>query len=239
MKLDILAFGAHPDDVELACSGTLILHARSGLKTGIVDLTKGELGTRGTDAIRLKEAAEASKVLGLAVRENLGLIDGFIQNDSLSRMKVVRAIRKYQPEIILCNAVTDRHPDHGHAAKLVSDSIFLAGLVKVVTTEESNISQKPWKTKFVYHYIQDNYIKPDFVLDVSSVWDERMKAIMCYSSQFFNPDSGEPETAISTKSFIEFLAARAREFGRQGRIEYAEGFTTERIPVVKSLSDLL
>jgi bacillithiol biosynthesis deacetylase BshB1 len=238
MKLDILAFGAHPDDVELACSGTMLLHKQNGLKTGIVDLSMGELGTRGTPAIRAEEASKAQKLLGLDIRDNLGLADGFIQNDEKSRLAVVAKIRTYRPEIILCNAIHDRHPDHGHAAKLVSDAAFLSGLIKVKTTGEDGQSQREWKTPFVYHYIQDRYIKPDFVIDVSSVWEERMRSVLAFSSQFFDPNSSEPETAISSKAFLEFLSARAREMGRQGRVAFAEGFTVERTPVLRSLGDL-
>ncbi len=239
MKLDILAFGAHPDDVELSCSGTMLIHMKNGLKTGIIDLTRGELGTRGSENIRLEEAEKAKQILGLLIRENLGLSDGFIQNDRESKLAVVQKIRKYQPDIILCNAISDRHPDHGLAAKLVSDAVFLAGLIKVLTKGESDDDQIPWKTPVVYHYIQDRYIKPDFVIDVSSVWDERMQSVMAFSSQFYDPFSSEPETPISTKAFLDFLTARAQEMGRQAKVKYAEGFTVERTPVISSLGDLL
>ena len=238
MKLDVLAFSAHPDDVELSCSGTLLLLLNEGKKVGMVDLTKGELGTRGTPEIREQEALDASKILGASVRENLGMADGFFQNDSAHQMQVIQAIRKYQPEIILCNAISDRHPDHGRAASLVSQCIFLAGLAKIETLENGK-EQVPWKTRVIYHYIQDRYLKPDFVIDVTSVWEKRMETVMAFRSQFYNPDSKEPETAISTKEFLDFLASRAREFGRQIGVQYAEGFTVERIPGVKSLRQLL
>jgi len=239
MKLDILAFGAHPDDVELACSGTMILNAKMGLKTGIIDLSLGELGTRGDAKTRTIEAENAKQILGLQVRENLHLHDGFIVNDKESRLAVLRKIRIYQPNIILCNAVSDRHPDHAAASKLVSDAIFLAGLLKLIVTDENKNDLAPWKTPHVYHYIQDRYIKPDFIIDVSSVWEERMNAVMAYSSQFYNPDSKEAITAISSKDFLDFLPARAREMGRQANVSYAEGFTVERTPVISSLLDLL
>lgn len=239
MKIDILAFGAHPDDVELSCSGTLILHQQNGLKTGIVDLTKGEMGTRGSEQIRTEEAARAKQILGVTLRENLGFADGFILNDKPSRTAVAQKIRQYQPDIILCNAVSDRHPDHGHASKLVSDSVFLAGLSKFEIKGPDGSNLSAWKTPCIYHYIQDRYIKPDFVLDVSSVWEERMKAVMAYSSQFYNPNSSEPMTAISSKEFINFLSARAQEMGRQVNCPYAEGFTVERTVRVKLLTDLI
>ena len=238
MKLDILAFAAHPDDVELACSGTLILHQKKGLKTGIVDLSRGELGTRGSVQLRDEEAKKAAQILGLSVRDNLHLADGFIQNDKESRLAVVKKIRACKPEIILCNAVRDRHPDHGAASKLVSDAIFLAGLTKVQTFDDDGEEQLAWKVTKTYHYIQDRYIKPDFVIDVSSVWKERMNAVMAFSSQFYNPDSSEPNTAISSKEFLNFLSARAQEMGHEAMFEYAEGFTVERIPGLKSFSDL-
>ena len=238
MKLDILAFAAHPDDVELSCSGTLLVHIKKGLKTGIIDLTRGELGTRGSELIRAKEAQVASKILGLEIRENLEMADGFIQNDQSSRLAVAMRIRKYRPEIILCNAIRDRHPDHGHAAKLVSDACFLAGLRKVETLDENGNKQDEWKTPYVYHYIQDRYIKPDFVIDVSDVWEERMRSVLAFSSQFYDSTSAEPETAISSKAFLEFISARAQEMGRQVRVNFAEGFTVERTPLLRSLTDL-
>jgi bacillithiol biosynthesis deacetylase BshB1 len=247
MKLDILAFGAHPDDVELSCGGTIIRSVREGKKVGIVDLTRGELATRGDIETRKKEAEAASKILGLSVRENLGFdvsaqpngfADGFILNDQKHQLEVVRMIRKYQPEIILCNAVEDRHPDHGKASKLVSDSCFLAGLLKLQTTDNGS-TQTPWRVKAVYHYIQDHQLKPDVVIDVTDVMELKMKAIMCFKSQFFDEASHEPVTPISTKEFQEYLYAKATAFGRSIGVRYAEGFTVERTPGVKSLFDLL
>ena len=238
MKLDILAIGAHPDDIELMCGGTLILHARMGLKTGIVDLTEGELGTRGTVESRKNEAEAAGKILGISARENLRLADGFFQPDKTSLLTVVVAIRKYQPEIIICNAITDRHPDHGRAASIVSTASFLAGLLKVETESEGK-KQTRWKTKAIYHSLQDRYIKPDFVVDISDVWEQKMKAINAFKTQFFDPNSKDPETPISTPEFLDFLDARAVEVARPAGMKRAEGFTVERTPGVKSLFDLL
>ncbi|MFM7216955.1 MAG: bacillithiol biosynthesis deacetylase BshB1, partial [Bacteroidota bacterium] len=202
-----------------------------------VDFTRGELGTRGTPEIRDKEAAAAGKIVGLSVRENLGMRDGFIQNDEQSRMAVVRAIRRYQPEIVLCNSMSDRHPDHAYASKLVSDSVFLAGLHKLLT-DDDGARQSPWKARAVYHYIQDRYLKPDFTVDVTSVWNKRMDALKAFSSQFYNPESQEPESAISSLAFLEFIEARAREFGRPTGIAFAEGFQVERTIGVRDLFDL-
>jgi N-acetylglucosamine malate deacetylase 1 len=237
MKLDILAIGAHPDDIELSCSGTLLVHIKTGYKVGILDLTKGELGTRGTPQIREEEAREASRIMGIHARESLDLGDGFFQKDRDSPLKVVSIIRKYSPEIVVCNAVTDRHPDHGRAASLVSDAVFLSGLSKVETELDETV-QKAWKVKAVYHSIQDRYIKPDFIIDVTSVWEQKMKSIRAFGSQFYNPDSGEPETPISSREFLEFLEGRALEFGRPAGVRYAEGFTVERTPAIRSFFDL-
>ena len=232
MKLDILAFGAHPDDVELCCSGTLLKHISQGKKVGIIDLTRGELGTRGSAAIRDKEAAVAAKILGIAVRENLNFADGFFLNDKQHQLEVIKKIRKYQPEIIIANAIRDRHPDHGRSAQLISDSCFLSGLVKIDT------NQKVWRPKAVYNYIQDRYIKPDFVIDISDFIDKKMQAIKAYRSQFYDPKSKEPQTYISSPEFLEMLNARAIEMGKVIRVKYAEGFTAERVVGVKDLFDL-
>ena len=237
MKLDILVFAAHPDDAELGCGGTIIKHVRDGKKVGVVDLTRGELGTRGNADLRGKEAAAACKVLGVAVRENLGYADGFFRNDEEHQKGVIRLIRKYQPEIILCTAFADRHPDHGRASKLVSDSNFYSGLMKVKTEYEDK-PQKCWRAGAVYHFIQDRYIKPDFVIDISSVMEKKMKAIHAYKSQFYSELSKEPDTPISTKEFIDALYARATEYGRPIGVKYAEGFLAERITGVNSLFDL-
>ncbi|MFM9027971.1 MAG: bacillithiol biosynthesis deacetylase BshB1 [Bacteroidota bacterium] len=237
MKLDVLAIGAHPDDVELTCSGTVILMVKKGRKVGIVDLTRGELGTRGSAEIRDQEAADATKIMGLSARVNLGMRDGFISNDESSRLKVVQVIRRYQPDIVLCNSFSDRHPDHGVASKLVSDAVFLSGLHKLLTHDDGN-RQSAWKVRSVYHYIQDRYLKPDFTIDVSSVWNERMEALKAFKSQFYNPESQEPESAISSKAFLDFIEARAREFGRPTGVPLAEAFQVERTPGVRDLFDL-
>jgi len=238
MKVDILAFGAHPDDVELSCGGILLTHIAKGKKIGIVDLTRGEAGTRGSAEIRINEANNAAKILGIAARENLKMEDVFFQNDKESQLAIVRMIRKYQPEIIICNAVTDRHPDHGRGAKLVSDASFSSGLIKIETSLDG-ASQETWKVKAVYHYIQDRYIKPDFVIDISDVMEKKMESIRAYASQFYKPGSTEPETAISSKEFLDSLYARAMEMGKAIRVQYAEGLTVERYPGVRSLFDLV
>ena len=237
MKLDILAFAAHPDDVELAASGTIAAHLSQGYKAGIVDLTRGELGTRGTAELRAQEAARASEILGIHVRENLGMRDGFFSIDETHSMAVIEAIRAYQPEIVLCNAVTDRHTDHGRAAKLVADACFLSGLRKIETQRHGK-KQDAWRPKAVYHYIQDYYIKPDIIVDITPYFETKMKSIQAYSSQFYTAGTQEPETPISGKDFLEFLEARAREFGRLIGVTYAEGFTTPRPPGTANLLQL-
>lgn len=237
MKLDILAIGAHPDDIELCAGGTLIMHVKKGLKCGIVDLTKGELSTRGSTEIRMREAEKASEVLGLSARENLGLSDGFFTLDQQTKLSVVSVIRKYQPSIIIAPAVRDRHPDHGRAAQLVTEAVFLAGLPKIKTVMDG-MDQETWRVRAVYHGIQDRYIKPDLVVDVTKVWDKKMEAILSFSSQFYDPSSKEQATPISSKEFLEFLIARAREFGRPAHVELAEGFTVQRTPLINSLTDL-
>ena len=238
MKLDILAFGAHPDDVELGASGTLINHIKMGYKCGIVDLTNGELGTRGTAETRKSEAEESSKILGIVARENLNMADGYFVNDADHRLEVVKMIRKYQPKIVLCNAIKDRHPDHGRGSALVSDAIFLSGLLKVVT-QLGGVEQAPWRPQAVYHFIQDRFIKPDFVVDVSNVWEQKMQSVLAFKTQFYKPDSTEPDTAISSKDFLDFLKGRAMEFGRPAGFQYAEGFTVERYPGVKDITVLI
>jgi N-acetylglucosamine malate deacetylase 1 len=238
MKLNILAFASHPDDAELSCGGTLLLHKSLGKKIGIVDFTRGEMGTRGTPEIRMSESAAASKILQLDARENLGFADCFFNDDKEHRLKVASVIRKYQPEIVLANAIMDRHPDHARAAKLVSESCFLAGLTKTETALEGK-PQNAWRIKALYHYIQDRYIKPDFVVDVSEWFDKKMEAILAYKSQFYNPESKEVDTPISSINFLEFLRSRAAEMGRNIGVQYAEGFTAARTPGVKNLSDLV
>ena len=237
MKIDILAISVHPDDVELSCSGTISKHIAAGKKIGILDLTKGELGTRGNAALRAKEAAVAAKILGVSFRDNLGFKDGFFQNDTAHQLKLIEKIRLYQPGIILCNAVSDRHPDHGRAAQLVSEACFYAGLIKVKTKHKGK-EQLPHRPKAVYHYIQDRFIKPDFVVDVTPFIDKKMEAILAFSSQFYNPKSIEPVTPISTSDFIDFVKARMMNFGRDINVKYAEGFTVERTMGVENLFDI-
>jgi len=228
MKLDILAFGSHPDDIELSCGGTLLVEKSNGKKTGIVDLTQGELGTRGSAAIRLQEAAEAARILQLDVRENLGMADGFFKNDEEHQRKIINVIRKYQPEIILCNAPKDRHPDHGKSAALITDSSFLSGLQKIATTDNS-ILQEAWRPKYVFNYIQDKYLEPDFVIDISDVIEQKKEAIKSYKSQFHDPDSDDPQTYISTPDFFDSIIYRSKMLGKMIGVSYAEGFLTQKM----------
>lgn len=237
MKLDILAFAAHPDDVEITCSGTLIKEVRKGRKVGIVDLTGGEMGTRGSKELRSLEVGRSSGIMGVHARENLGFRDCFFVDDEEHRIKVVRMIRKYRPEIILCNTPSDRHPDHGRASSLVLNAVFLSRLPRL-ETELDGTEQAPWGPRTLFHYIQDRYHRPDFVIDVSDVWEERMKAMMAFSSQFYDPESSEPQSPISTKDFLQFVEGRAREFGRQAGYALAEGFLVSRIPGVDDLMTL-
>ncbi len=238
MKLDILAFGAHPDDVELGCAGTIAKEISLGKKVGIVDLTRGELGTRGSKEIRNQEAATAAIILGVSVRENLDMRDGFFINDEQHQLKVIEMIRKYQPEIVICNAVDDRHIDHSKGSDLVSNACFLSGLIKIETFLEGK-KQDHWRPKLVYHYIQWKNIKPDFVVDVSGFNEKRVEAILAYGSQFYNPNSTEPETVIASKNFLESLNYRLQDFGRLIGTDFAEGFTVERSLAVNSLGDLI
>lgn len=237
MKLDILAFGAHPDDVELGCSGTIAKEVSLGKKVGIIDLTRGELGTRGSVEIRNAESARASEILGVVVRENLDMRDGFFLNDEAHQLKVIQAIRKFQPDIILCNAVTDRHIDHGKGSKLVSDACFLSGLIQI-KTELNGEAQQAWRPKLVYHYIQWQTIEPDFAVDISGFMDKKMDSVLAYGSQFYDPNSKEPVTPITSKNFLNSVIYRAQDLGRLVGVEYAEGFTVERYLTVNSLGDL-
>lgn len=239
MKLDILAFGAHPDDVELGAGATIAKEIANGKKVGIVDLTRGELGTRGSAEIRDDEAAAAAKILGVSVRENLKFADGFFTNDKEHQLAIIKMIRKYQPSIVLCNAIDDRHIDHGKGSKLVSDACFLSGLIKIETKDQNNEVQKPWRPNHVYHYIQWKNIEPDFVVNVTGFIEKKKDAIMAYSSQFFDPKSSEPETPISSKNFTDSVDYRARDLGRLIGVEYGEGFTTERYVAVDKLDDLI
>lgn len=239
LKLDLLAFAAHPDDVELAASGTMIKHQQLGYKTGIVDLTQGELGTRGSAELRKLEAEKASFILGLAVRENLEMADGFFVHNEQNLVSIIQRIRKYQPELVLANAISDRHTDHGKGSKLVSDACFLAGLRKIETLDDTGAFQAPWRPKAVYHYIQDRYIKPDFVVDITPYFYQKVEAIKAFSSQFYSEEATEPETPISRPDFLDFIEGRAREMGREAGFTFAEGFTVERMPGVKDLFDLI
>lgn len=240
MKLDILVFGAHPDDVELGAGGTIAKEVSKGKKVGVVDLTRGELGTRGTAEIRDQEAANSAKILGLAVRLNMEFADGFFTNDKDHQMELIKIIRKYRPETVLCNAIDDRHIDHGRGSKLVSDACFLSGLVKIDTKMDGDdVWQDPWRPKKVYHYIQWKNLEPDFVVDVSGFVEKKVEAIKAYASQFYDPNSDEPETPISSKNFIDSVIYRARDLGRIVGVEYAEGFTVERFVAVDGLDDLI
>lgn len=235
MKLDILAFGVHPDDVELSCAGTLMMEMQRGKKVGVIDLTRGELGTRGNADTRKEEAAAATAIMGIHVRENLEMRDGFFVNDEAHQLKVIQKIRQYRPEIVLANAVHDRHPDHGRSSRLVSDAAFLAGLRKIETTLKG-VPQEPWRPKYVFHYIQDRYIKPDFVVDVTPVFDRKVAAIKAYGTQFYNPEYNldEPQTYISTPGYLDTVIFRHRMFGKSIGVEYAEGFVTEKMLGIRS-----
>ncbi len=240
MKLDILVFGAHPDDAELGAGGTIAKEVSRGKKVGIIDLTRGELGTRGSAELRDKEATKAAKILGISVRENLEFADGFFVNDREHQLEVIKMIRKYRPEIVLCNAVDDRHIDHPKGSKLVSDACFLSGLVKIDTQMDGDDEwQEPWRPKLVYHFIQWKNLEPDFVVDVSGFIEKKTEAIMAYSSQFYDPKSKEPETPISSKNFTDSVNYRARDLGRLVGVEHAEGFTVERFVAVDSLDALI
>lgn len=237
-KLDILAFGVHPDDVELGCSGTILASVAQGKKVGIIDLTRGELGTRGSAEIRKEEAENAAKVLRVAVRENLGMADGFFQNDESHQRKVIEVIRKYRPEIILCNSTEDRHPDHGRSAQLVADAAFLSGLRKIETLvlEEQ---QQEWRPKYVFHYIQDRFLHPDFVFDISDYIEDKLKSVLCYKTQFYNPELDEPETYISNPEFFEAVKARAMMLGKRIGVKYAEGYISKKMVGVKSFDSFI
>ena len=230
MKLDILAIGVHPDDVELGCSGTLITEIRRGKKVGILDLTQGELGTRGTVETRYAEAALASKIIGASLRENLKMRDGFFRNDEEHQLQLISAIRTYRPEIVIGNILSDRHPDHGRAGQLISASCFLSGLSKIASADSEGRPQEKWRPKYVFQYIQDWYHEPDFLIDISEVFEQRMQSILAYSTQFHTEagDGSGPQTYISTPDFIESVIARARMLGKRIGVKYAEGFLSEK-----------
>ena len=233
MKTDILAFGVHPDDVELGCSGTLIASIAQGKKVAVVDLTRGELGTRGTAETKDEESANAAKIMGVHARENLKMADGFFQHDENNLRKVITVIRKYQPEIVLCNAPDDRHPDHGRSSKLVSDAAFLSGLRKIETNTNGN-KQEQWRPHYVFHYIQDRYLKPDFLFDISDYFEQKIKTILCYTTQFNATDNSEPQTYISTPDFLDVIKSRALMLGKRIGVKYAEGYLTTKMIGVKN-----
>ena len=233
MQVDILAIGVHPDDIELSCAGTLLKHITLGKTVGLLDLTLGEMGTRGNAELRTQEAMKSAKILGASFRKQLHFADCFFENTQPNIVEIIKVIREHKPQIILCNAVSDRHPDHGRAAKLVADACFYSGLVKI------NTKQAAWRPKAVYHYIQDNYIHPDFVVDVTDFADKKREAIMAFSSQFYDPNSKEPQTPISSPEFLEALFAKMSLWGRAIGTRYAEGFTAARYPGVNNLFDLV
>lgn len=228
MKLDLLVFAVHPDDAELSCGGILLAEKMKGKKTGVVDLTQGELGTRGTSETRKEEATAAAKILQLDIRENLQMADGFFKNDEAHQRKVIAVIRKYQPEIIFCNAPEDRHPDHGRSAKLIEDAAFLSGLRKIETTDNGTL-QEAWRPKYVFNYIQDKYLHPNFVIDISDVMDQKLEAIKAYGTQFNSLDLDEPQTYISTPDFLESVIYRSKMFGKMIGVNYAEGFISKKM----------
>jgi N-acetylglucosamine malate deacetylase 1 len=237
-KLDILVMAVHPDDAELGCSGTILKQIALGYKVGIVDFTRGELGTRGSAEIRLQESDAATKILGLAARENLNFRDGFFKNDEEHQLKLAEVIRRYKPDVVLANAIDDRHPDHGRSSKLAVDACFLAGLRMIKTFEKDGTEQKEWRPKFLYHYIQDRYIEPDFIIDVSDFWDKKEEAIRAFKSQFYDPSSSDPSSYISSPDFLAFVEARSREMGHKIGVKYGEGFTSYRSLGVSDLMDL-
>ncbi|MDG1262522.1 MAG: bacillithiol biosynthesis deacetylase BshB1 [Flavobacteriales bacterium] len=238
MKLDVLAFAAHPDDVEISAGGTIAKMVTAGKKVGIVDFTQGELGSRGSAELRMVESARSSKILGLSVRENLKLADGFFTHTEENLKRIVQMVRKYQPDVVLANSITDRHPDHAKGAKLASEGCFLSGLRKI-ETELDGAQQAHWRPRAVYHYIQDYFIEPDFVVDISDFYETKLESIKAFSSQFFDPNSSEPSTPISGEDFFEFIAARAMQFGRPIGAKYGEGFTSHRYIGVDDLTSLL
>lgn len=238
MKVDVLAIGAHPDDVELGCGGTIAKLISEGKKVAILDLTEGELGTRGTNETRAIEAKNAGEILGISARENLKMKDGFLINSEEYQLRIIKAIRTYQPEIVFCNAVDDRHPDHAKAAKLASDACFLSGLIKI-ETEESGKKQEKWRPKQVFHYIQWKNLEPDFVIDISGFLDKKIESCLAYKTQFYDPTSTEPTTPISSKSFLDSIAYRAQDLGRLAGVEHAEGFTTEKTLALKNFDGII
>lgn len=243
MKIDILGIGVHPDDVELSCCGTILKHIAMGKTVGLLDLTRGELGSRGSAEIRDKEAADSAKIMGVAFRENLRMADGFFVHNQENLLKIIQVIRKYQPEIILANSLDDRHPDHGRAAKLCADACFYSGLKRIETLDDSGNPQEEWRPKAIYHYIQDKRLTPDFVVDITGFMDKKLACMQAFSSQFFNPKvkgyEAEPQTPISGEQFLEYIRAAGRVFGRPLSVEFAEGFNVGRTMGVNNLFDLI
>jgi bacillithiol biosynthesis deacetylase BshB1 len=239
MKLDVLAIGSHPDDVELGCSGTLIKEIKRGKKAGIIDLTQGEMGTRGTIETRYQEAAESAKIIGLSIRENLKMRDGFFKNDEEHQRKLITVLRKYKPEIVIGNILEDRHPDHGRAGWLIYDSCFLSGLRQVKTVDETGKEQEKWRPKMLLHYIQDRFYEPDIIIDVSDVWEQRLESVKAFKTQFFNPDLNEPQSYISSPEFLESITARARLLGKRIGVKFAEGFVSKKNIGIQNLDALI
>lgn len=235
MKLDLLAIAAHPDDVELSSGATIALHAALGQKVGIVDLTQGEMGTRGTPEQRLSEAEAAKNILGVAIRENMKFKDAFFKNDHEHQLDLIKVVRKYQPEIVLANAPDDRHSDHPRGSQLITEACFMSGLSKIETVHEGDL-QNAWRPKAVYYFIQSKFLQPDFVIDVSDYWGQKMKAVRAYKSQFYDPNSNEPETYISSPEFMNMIESRGKELGHAIGAKYGEGFITQRLPGLPNLS---
>ena len=241
MKLDLIAFGVHPDDIELSCAGTLLVEKNKGKKVGVIDLTRGELGTRGDAQTRKHEAKKSAEILGLDIRENLKMADGFFENNEVNKMKIIGVLRKYQPEVILCNAIDDRHPDHGRSAQLVNDAAFLSGLIKIQTRDEAGKDQPAWRPKYVFNYIQDLYLNPDFVIDISDFFDKKLQSIEAFGSQFYTPKANdkEPQTYISSPEFLESVINRSKMFGRMIGVKYAEGFISKKMIGMKSFDAII
>ena len=241
MKLDILAFGIHPDDIELSCAGTILVEKANGKKVGVIDLSQGELGTRGNAQIRKEEAENSAGILGVDLRENLEMADGFFKNDKENQLRIIKVLRKYRPEVIMCNAPEDRHPDHGRSAVLVNDATFLSGLRRIETKDEQGNLQQEWRPKYVFNYIQDTYLSPDFVVDVSDVFDKKIRSIEAFSSQFYNREAGdkEPQTYISSPEFLESIINRSKMFGKMIGVKYAEGFISKKMIGIKTFDALI
>ena len=241
MKLDLLAFGVHPDDIELSCAGTILVEKNNNKKVGIIDLTRGELGTRGTAETRKEEAESSASILGVDIRENLDMADGFFLNDKENKLKIIKVLRKYRPDIILGNATEDRHPDHGRASQLLTDAVFLSGLIKIETEDNEGRKQDAWRPKYIFNYIQDTYLTPDFVIDVSNVFDKKIEAIKAFTTQFYTSKetSEEPQTYISSPEFLESVINRAKMFGRMAGVKFAEGFLSKKMIGFKSFDSIL